>query len=256
MSQEEVELTETPLYKLKWSEVEWSLSVVSDSLWSHRLYIAWNSPGQNTGKGGLSLFQGIFPTRASNPGLQHCRQILYHLSHQGSPRPCSLPVLRIGVCICYYQTPNLSPFPSLPSLRVGHGWATSLFFLSFPSPLVTINLFPMSVLSHPWWYLLKRRIFYFLWSSIYFSLVAWAISKKSVPNQRSVCRVLCVCVKSLSCVQLFVILRTVARPGYSVYGILQAGILEWVAMSSSRGSSWPRDRTHVSYISYTGKRVL
>ena len=35
-----------------------------------------------------SLFQGIFPTQALNPGLLHCRQILYHLSPQGSPQPC------------------------------------------------------------------------------------------------------------------------------------------------------------------------
>ena len=33
-----------------------------------------------------SLLQGIFPTQGSNPGLPHCRRILYHLSHQGSPR--------------------------------------------------------------------------------------------------------------------------------------------------------------------------
>ena len=36
--------------------------------------------------GSLSLLQGIFPTQGSNPDLQHCRQILYQLSHQGSPR--------------------------------------------------------------------------------------------------------------------------------------------------------------------------
>ena len=36
----------------------------------------WNSPGQNTGVGSLSLLQGIFPTQGSNPGLLHCRQIL------------------------------------------------------------------------------------------------------------------------------------------------------------------------------------
>ena len=46
----------------------------------------WNSPGQNTGVGSLSLLQGIFPTQGSNPGLQHCRQILYQLSHKGRPR--------------------------------------------------------------------------------------------------------------------------------------------------------------------------
>ena len=46
----------------------------------------WNSPGQNTGAVSLSLLQGIFPTQGLNPGLLHCRQILYQLSHQGSPR--------------------------------------------------------------------------------------------------------------------------------------------------------------------------
>ena len=44
----------------------------------------WNSPGKNTGVGCHSLLQGIFLTQGSNPGLQHCRHILYHLSHQGS----------------------------------------------------------------------------------------------------------------------------------------------------------------------------
>ena len=44
----------------------------------------WNSPGKNTGVGCHSLFQGIFLTQGLNPGLLHCRQLLYHLSHQGS----------------------------------------------------------------------------------------------------------------------------------------------------------------------------
>ena len=41
---------------------------------------------KNTGMGSLSLLQGIFPTQGSNPGLPHCRWILYQLSHRGSPR--------------------------------------------------------------------------------------------------------------------------------------------------------------------------
>ena len=45
----------------------------------------WNSPGKNTGVGCHCLLQGIFPTQGSNLGLLHCRQILYHLSYQGSP---------------------------------------------------------------------------------------------------------------------------------------------------------------------------
>ena len=61
-----------------------SCLVVSDSLRPHGLYNPWNSPGQNTGVGGLSLLQGIIPTQGLNPSLPHCRQILYQLSHKGS----------------------------------------------------------------------------------------------------------------------------------------------------------------------------
>ena len=60
---------------------------MSDSLQPHGLYSPWNAPGQNTGVGSLSLLQGNLP----NPGVESrvsriCRQILYQLSHQGSPR--------------------------------------------------------------------------------------------------------------------------------------------------------------------------
>ena len=100
----------------KWSE---SFSVMSDSLQPHGLYSPWNSPGQttrvpsvdlpnpgikpkspslqvdslpaepqakpkNTGVGSVSFLQGIFLTQELNQGLQHCRQILYQLSYQGS----------------------------------------------------------------------------------------------------------------------------------------------------------------------------
>ena len=44
-----------------------------------------DSPGKNIGVGCLALLQGIFPTQGLNAGLLHCRWILYHLSHQGSP---------------------------------------------------------------------------------------------------------------------------------------------------------------------------
>ena len=57
---------------------------MSDSLWPHGLYSPWNSLGQNTGVGTLSLLQGIFPMQRLNPGLPYCRQILYQLSHKGS----------------------------------------------------------------------------------------------------------------------------------------------------------------------------
>ena len=60
---------------------------MSTSLGPHGLpgsSVHWDSSGKNAGVGCHAIFQGIFPTRGSNPGLPICRQILYHLSHQGS----------------------------------------------------------------------------------------------------------------------------------------------------------------------------
>ena len=50
------------------------------------LHSPQNSPGQNTGVGILYLLQANSPTQISNPGLPHCRWILYPLSHKGSPK--------------------------------------------------------------------------------------------------------------------------------------------------------------------------
>ena len=58
---------------------------MSNSLQPHGLHSPWNSPGQNTGVGSLSVLQGIFLTQGWNPGLSHCRWILYQLIHKGSP---------------------------------------------------------------------------------------------------------------------------------------------------------------------------
>ena len=74
-----------------------SRSVMFDSFRPRRLQppgssVHGDSPGKNTRVGSHALFQGIFPTQGSNPGLPHCRQILYHLSHQESP-----------VSILYYE---------------------------------------------------------------------------------------------------------------------------------------------------------
>ena len=56
------------------------------------------------------------------------------------------------------------------------------------------------------------------------------------------------CTWSLSCVWLFAASVDHSPPGTSVHGILQARILEWVTIPFSRGSSQPRDQTHVSHI--------
>ena len=50
-----------------------------------RSFVHGDSPGKNTGVGCHALLQRIFPTQGLNPGLLHCRRILYQLSYQGSP---------------------------------------------------------------------------------------------------------------------------------------------------------------------------
>ena len=61
------------------------LTLQLHGLCSTRLLCPWKSPGKNTEEGCHSLLQGIFLTQGLNLGLLHCRQILYHLSHQWSP---------------------------------------------------------------------------------------------------------------------------------------------------------------------------
>ena len=89
-----------------------SHSVVSDSLQLHGPHIPWNSPGQNTGLGSLSLLQGIFPTQGWSPGLPHCRRILYQLSHQGSPR-----ILEWVACPSPEDLPDPGIEPGSPALQ-------------------------------------------------------------------------------------------------------------------------------------------
>ena len=66
----------------------------------HRLHSPWDSPDQNPGVGTHSLPQGIFPTQGSNPDLEHCRWILYQLSHKGSPNVYkSVSQILHGICL-------------------------------------------------------------------------------------------------------------------------------------------------------------
>ena len=70
----------------KTDKVKVSCLAMSDSLQPHILHSPWNSPGQNTAVGSLSVLQGIFPTQGSNPGLLHCRCILLPAEPQGKPK--------------------------------------------------------------------------------------------------------------------------------------------------------------------------
>ena len=75
-------------WKIPWTGEPGGLQSMGSQRVGHHLGTKqqpWNSPGQNTGVGSLLLLQGIFTTQGSNPGLPRCWQILYHLSHWGSP---------------------------------------------------------------------------------------------------------------------------------------------------------------------------
>ena len=80
---------------------------------------SWNSPGQKTGVCSHFLLQGIFPTQGLNPGRLHCRQILYQLSHQGSPR--------ILECVAYL----FSSESSQPRNQTGVSCIVGRFFTSW-----------------------------------------------------------------------------------------------------------------------------
>ena len=166
-------------------------SVVSDSLQPHRPS-PWNSLGQNTGVGSLSLPQGIFPTQESNLGLPHWGWILYQLTHEGKPKNTGVGSLSLLQWIFLTQELN---------------WG----------------------LLHCRWILYQLR---------YQGSSTSRLSMKNISWQ-------CKCIKvkvnvTLSCV-------TLCDPmDYTVHGILQAWILEWIAISFSRGFSQPRDQTQVS----------
>ena len=134
-----------------------------------------DSPVKNTRVGCHALLQGLFPTQGSKPGVPCCRQILYHLSHQGSPR------------ILQWVAYSFSRGSSQPRNQLG------------------ISAFQVN------------------------SLLA------ELPGKL---QYLYACVLScFSCVQLFATLWTIACQAPLSMEILQARILEWVAMPSSRGSS-------------------
>ena len=96
--------------------------VVPDSLRPHglqssRLFCPWNSPGKNTGMGSHSLLQRIFPTQGLKLGLPHCRQVLYHLSHQFSSVVQSCPTLCNPM---NHSTPGLPVHQQLPDFTQTH----------------------------------------------------------------------------------------------------------------------------------------
>ena len=76
-----------------------------------------DSTGKNTGVGRHFLLQGIFPTQGSNPGLQHCRQTLYPLSHQGSPR-ANIAEETVSKSVSHITLKNCWPIATVVDLSV------------------------------------------------------------------------------------------------------------------------------------------
>ena len=80
-----------------------------------------DSPAKNTRVGCHALLQGIFPIQGLNPGLLHCRQILYHLSHQGSP----------SLIVAHVSSKNtlVSPLGAQQLHREQYQWSMQFAFL-------------------------------------------------------------------------------------------------------------------------------
>ena len=122
-----------------------SHSVVSDSFRPHGLYSPWNSLGQNTGVDSLSLLQGIFPTQGLKPGLLHCRQILYQLSHKGSPqKQKAISNWPFIMFLSYVQQYLLFSHSVMSDFLWPHGLQHARLPCPSPSPRICSNSCPLS----------------------------------------------------------------------------------------------------------------
>ena len=90
---------------------------------------SWDSSVKNTGVDSRSLL-GIFPTQGLSPGLLHCRQILYSLSHQGSPSLCFVLLL---CCRSSLYILEINPLSDLWFIMVfSHSVGCLFTVVSFP----------------------------------------------------------------------------------------------------------------------------
>ena len=101
----------------KWSSTDLSNSLPPPWTVAHQAPL-WDSPGKNTGMGYHFLLQEIFPTQVSNLGLPHCKQTLYHLSHQGSSAVKFSPLRIIfAMGLLYMAFIILKSVASMPAFR-------------------------------------------------------------------------------------------------------------------------------------------
>ena len=90
-------------------------------LFGTRLLHPWDFPGKSTAVGCHFLLQRIFPTQGSNLGLLHCKQMIYHLSPQGSPKWGLYIIFNLVLLIL----PRVTLFPLSPMPLTNLGWPTS-----------------------------------------------------------------------------------------------------------------------------------
>ena len=184
------------------------------TLRSHGLYSPWNSPGQNSGVGSQSLLQEVFPTQGSNPGLLHCRQILYRLSYQRSPR--ILEWIAYPFSRGHFQPRNGTKIFCIVG-RLSRTWLS--------------NTFPF-IYTHTHTYIHTHAQIIYIISELLLLLLSHSV----VPDS----------LHPIDC----------SPPGSSVHAIFQVRILAWAAISSSKGSSWNRDQSHIFCASYIRRQIL
>ena len=133
-----------------------------------------------------------------------------------------------------------------------------------------LTLHPVWISSVIWGYLLLGLFFFFLTLMHIFNWFCWVLVASCEIFSLAACGIFSYRMWTLGCSvwDLVPCMRAkslhatlcdpvdCSPPGSSVHGILQARILGWVAMPSSRGSSQPRDGTWVSYVSCVGRWVL
>ena len=166
-----------------------------------------------------SLLQGIFPNQGSNSGFLHCRQIL-------TAEPSRKPKVKVkGAQSCPILC-DLTDYTvhGILQARILE-WVAVPFFRGSSQPRVWTQVSSIA------------RGFFTSWATGEAQVSSSACSDtQSGPT-------LC---DPMDC----------SPPGSSVHGILQARIMEWAAICYSRGSSAPRDRAHISYVSCTGRQIL
>ena len=162
--------------------------------WSHAgLLCPCNSPGKNTEVDCHALVQKIFPTQGSNPGLQHCGQILYYLSYQGSHGSSIFNILRKITVILSSESTNLYCQSYFQEIYLSAHPCQHLLFMVFW--IIAILIGVRCWFWFPWWLVMLSTISYtclcvcfFFWKSVWFWFPWWLVMLSILS-----CVCLCVC---------------------------------------------------------------